>query len=282
MQIADNNPLPSLDAGLIKSICLSNDLDVDVAVLQTVDSTNAWLLERQTPDGMAPAQDDQTRFAVCAAEHQTVGRGRRGKTWHSPNGGVTFSVKMKLAESIEKYSGLSVLVGAMLCDQLRALGVDDAKVKWPNDVWVNEKKLSGILIESIASASSVILVVGIGINYRHGDEVSVVEQPITDLHTVCSDRLPDRSKLIGALAAEIIHAVANDNVAIRLAALAVKWRDYDALWDTQIEVSEGGQTFQGRAIGIASSGQLRVKTEQGVRVFNSAEISVRSRRRNGG
>jgi len=227
MQIADNNPLPSLDAGLIKSICLSNDLDVDVAVLQTVDSTNAWLLERQTPDGMAPAQDDQTRFAVCAAEHQTVG-------------------------------------------------------KWPNDVWVNEKKLSGILIESIASASSVILVVGIGINYRHGDEVSVVEQPITDLHTVCSDRLPDRSKLIGALAAEIIHAVANDNVAIRLAALAVKWRDYDALWDTQIEVSEGGQTFQGRAIGIASSGQLRVKTEQGVRVFNSAEISVRSRRRNGG
>jgi len=167
----------------------------------------------------------------------------------------------------------------MLCDQLRELGVDDAKVKWPNDVWVNKKKLSGILIESIVSASAATLVVGIGINYRRGNEASVIDQPITDLQTVCSDKLPDRSELIGTLAVKIILAVANDNVAADLAALATKWRDYDALCGTDIEVSESGQTCHGRAIGIDSGGQLMVQTDQDVRVFNSAEISVRQRGR---
>jgi len=216
-----------------------------------------------------------SRIKLCAAEHQTVGRGRRGKTWHSPDGGITFSVKIRLEESIDKYSGLSVLVGAILCDRFRVLGVTDAKVKWPNDVWVNEEKISGILIESIVSASSATLVIGIGINYRQGDEASVVDQPMTDLKTVCGNELPNRSELIGAIASDIVDAVVNGSVATRLAQLAANWHDYDALYDTEIDVIEVGNTYHGCAIGIDDRGQLRVQTDQHVRVFNSAEISVK-------
>ena len=268
MTRSDNKPA-HLSASQIATICKASGSDVDIHVLQTVDSTNTWLLEG---DFSAPV-------TLCAAEHQTVGRGRRGKTWHSPDSGVTFSMRFNCPESIDQFNGLSLLAGAVLCDCLRAVGIADAMVKWPNDVLVNNAKLAGILIESRAaiSAPGTCIVVGMGINYERGDEAQLIDQASTDLYSLCGkNRLPDRSRLIAEIATRLLQVVTAD-VPCAVRDLAGEWKNYDALAGADVCASvAGGESVAGEAHGIDTSGGFRIKTAGGVRVFASADVSVRS------
>jgi len=269
MTRSDNMPAP-LNAREIAAICQATGCDIDVRVLETVDSTNTWLLEGDFPSPVT----------LCAAEHQTVGRGRRGKTWHSPNSGVTFSLRFNCSESVAQFNGLSLLVGAVLCDCLRAVGIEGAMVKWPNDVLVNNAKLAGILIESRAAASEIgtCIVVGMGINYKRGDEAQFIDQASTDLSALCgSIGLPDRSTLIAEVAVSLVDIVTS-NVPDAVRNLATRWNSYDALTGVEVSASvAGGESVVGIAHGIDASGGFQIKTAGGIRVFTSADVSVRQR-----
>ena len=269
MTRSDNMPSP-LNASEIVAKCQAAGVDIDVRVMETIDSTNTWLLEGEFPSPVT----------LCAAEHQTVGRGRRGKTWHSPNSGVTFSMRFNRNESVAQFNGLSLLVGAVLCDSLRAVGISDAMVKWPNDVLVNSAKLAGILIESRAAASETgtCIVIGIGINYKRGDEAQFIDQASTDLHTLCGvNGLPDRSSLIAEIATLLMPVVTTD-VPAALSNLATRWNRYDALSGVEVSATvAGSESVVGRADGIDAGGGFRIKTPAGIRVFNSADVSVRHR-----
>ena len=263
-------PRTSLSVSAIESIFQTSGCNIDVHVLETVDSTNTWLLEGELP---AP-------ITLCAAEHQTLGRGRRGKTWHSPDSGVTFSMRFNRHESVEQFNGLSLLAGAVLCDSLRAVGIADAKIKWPNDVLVNNAKLAGILIESrsVVPKPGTCIVVGMGINYKRGDEAQLIDQASTDLFALCGENgLPDRSMLIAEIAVRLAEVVTAD-VPAAVRGLAASWNNYDALAEAEVCASvAGGESVIGLAHGIDSSGGFRIQTEDGVRVFTSADISVRRR-----
>jgi len=240
---------------------------LDVHVLKTVGSTNTWLL-----DGNFPAA-----ITLCAAEHQTVGRGRRGKTWHSPDSGLTFSMRFNLSEPVSRFSGLSLLVGSVLCDCLRAVSVSEARVKWPNDVLVQEAKLAGILIESRTGAPDAesIIVIGIGVNYQRGAEARLIDQANTDLASICgTDFLPDRSELIANIAGRLIPLLSH-NVPAAVASLSARWADYDALAGVEVTATVAGESLDGRAAGIDENGGLRVLINGAMRVFNSADVTVR-------
>ncbi len=264
----DNLSAP-LNAQRMASICRTLGCDTDVVVLPTVGSTNSWLLE----------SDSTAEVTLCAAEHQTIGRGRRGKTWHSPDSGVTFSIRLNRPEPVTRFHGLSLLVGALLCDQLRDIGAADAMLKWPNDVLVKQAKLAGILIETSISASAesaTTVVIGIGINYRRGPEAQLIDQNSTDLFQVCGPDLPDRSELIARVASRVIMAVAGD-VPQAVENLSASWADYDALAGLEVAVDSGDAQVVGRTAGIDATGGLLLDTEHGRQVFSSAEVSVRSR-----
>jgi BirA family biotin operon repressor/biotin-[acetyl-CoA-carboxylase] ligase len=126
-------------------------------ILETVDSTNEWLKR-------GPAAAPGT---VVVAERQTRGRGRRGAVWHSePGHGLTFSVRLRPEAAKSLWSRFSLLAGLAVAQALERLGIE-AGVKWPNDVWINGRKVAGILVEALDDA--VIVGVGLNVGTRHFD-----------------------------------------------------------------------------------------------------------------
>ena len=283
----DNNSAP-LNVEKIRSVCLSNGCDIDVVVLQSVESTNTWLMQRPQNDGQAinQAKDknttNRTSIQLCAAEHQTVGRGRRGKTWHTPAAGVTFSIRIDSSAPVASFNGLSLLVGANLCDRLRAAGAQAAMLKWPNDILVGDAKLAGILIETSVQSSSAdkpgnggtTIVIGVGINYQRGAEASSIDQRSTDLYDICAGVLPDRSMLIGDIAAHVIASVESD-VPSAVRDLAAHWSRYDALANCELTVATPNGEVNGLAAGIDPTGSLLVSVDGDTVAYTSAEVSVR-------
>lgn len=267
MTHSDNMPTP-LNGVLISEQLSKAGFEVEVEVLKSVDSTNTRLLD----------SENSPPVVLCAAEHQTVGRGRRGKTWHSPDSGITFSMRFDRPEPVSHFTGLSLLVGTVLCDSLRNVGVTDAMVKWPNDVLVEKAKLAGILIESRATASkqATVLVVGMGVNYKRGDEARLIDQASTDLNTVCgSEKLPDRSVLIADIATRLLSVISGD-VPTALSELSGRWARYDALAGKSVNAEVGGKLLHGVASGIDENGNLRLATDDGLLCLNSADVTVRT------
>ncbi|MDX1644404.1 MAG: biotin--[acetyl-CoA-carboxylase] ligase, partial [Thermoanaerobaculia bacterium] len=122
-----------------------------VLVFEHLPSTNAYarhLLET-LPGDVAPA----SRFVLLAFE-QTAGRGRRGRSWIGPPGGLYVSWVVPLDRDAPR-SSLPLLSAASICEAVRASGVPACEVEWPNDLMVGGRKLGGILIEVVQPATGV-------------------------------------------------------------------------------------------------------------------------------
>ena len=141
-----------------------------VEVLPEIDSSNTELMRR--------ARAGQTEPTLLVAERQSAGRGRLGRTWHSaPGDSLTFSLSLPYAP--QQWSGLSLAVGLSLAEALHP----DIGLKWPNDLWLQGRKLGGILIEAATSAERSQLVVGVGLNIRPrpADGLSTPPAALTEL-----------------------------------------------------------------------------------------------------
>ena len=128
-----------------------------VEVLAQIDSTNTELMRR--------ARAGQTAPTLLVAERQTAGRGRLGRDWHSataPQDGALASLTFSLGMALPAmdFSGLSLAAGLAVVQSLHPA----LRLKWPNDVWVHDRKLGGILIETAAAGDQRFLVVGVGLN----------------------------------------------------------------------------------------------------------------------
>src|SRR5215471_14421885 len=127
-------------------------------VLWEIDSTNRYLLASPPPQ--------VGRLAVCVAEYQSAGRGRRGRRWRAPLGaGLCLSVSWQFAAAPRDLAALTLAVGVVARRALAEVAQVDIALKWPNDLALDERKLGGILIELSAEAQGRCHVVaGIGIN----------------------------------------------------------------------------------------------------------------------
>lgn len=144
---------------------------LSIEVLEQVESTNTELLSRLRSVSAAASNGGPGRRAVdlqptmLVAAHQTRGRGRSGRVWVSSRGGsLTFSLALALAR--EDLAGLSLAVGVALAEALDPTGAH-LRLKWPNDLWLarpDERKLGGILIETMSVGSRRMVVIGIGLN----------------------------------------------------------------------------------------------------------------------
>lgn len=133
-----------------------NDLkDIKILKFDTLSSTNLYLKDNY------PHLDDKT---VVVANHQTAGRGRLGRTWIDSDD-LLFSILLKNNLN-EKVSSLSLLICASLFKTLKRY-FNDVKIKWPNDILVNNKKILGILLEAITNSKIDCVIIGIGINVNN-------------------------------------------------------------------------------------------------------------------
>ena len=167
----------------------------EVRVLPRCASTNGVLLEES--GARSPA--------LLAAEHQTAGRGRRGRRWHGlPGDGIAMSLRVSLRRPAREIAGLQVAAGVAAARALRAMGAKEVGLKWPNDLVARGAKLGGILVETRSGGEGVLAVLGIGINCRAAPpRLRRAAIALRDL----VKPLPSRNAVIGAIGRELMAAV---------------------------------------------------------------------------
>ncbi|MBB5209699.1 biotin--[acetyl-CoA-carboxylase] ligase [Chiayiivirga flava] len=237
-------------------------------VLDRVDSTQAELLRR------GRAQQDAS---VLLADAQTAGRGRRGRAWVSPpDSNLYLSMFRRVSGGVRAQAGLSLALGIAAAEAVRARGPTSGdaaavRVKWPNDLVADGRKLGGLLVETTGEGDGV--VAGLGLNLRMPDSARHdIDQAWIDLAGLGID--VSRA----ALAAAVIEAwfdafdqFARDG----LAAFRARWERLDALRDAPVRIVGAHGERQGIARGIADSGALQVEIGGAVETVFSGDVSLR-------
>ncbi len=212
--------------------------------------------------------------AVVIADAQSAGRGQRGRAWQSPPGAAVYlTVVWPSGRRLAGLAGLSLVAGLAVRATLARWQVD-ARLKWPNDVWVDERKLGGILVEVLGDRRGSIVLIGIGLNLELPPAaVAGIDQPWIDLAQTLPS-LPTRNALIGALLSEL-HRCLIQFEDSGLAGFMDAWRAADALAGKHIWLLESQGRVSARAIGIDELGRLKVETDGRERLIASGGVSIR-------
>ena len=231
-----------------------------VEVLPQIDSTNTELMRRAKAGQLDPV--------LLVAERQTAGRGRLGRQWHSQAMGagavqsLTFSLGLPLAPV--NWSGLSLAVGVSVAQSLHP----ELRLKWPNDIWFQDRKLGGILIETGSFGDLRYVVIGVGINVAMRDAAGLSTPPAGLVEV---NPAMDAGTALQLIAAPLVQAVQTFE-AQGFAPFQTRFNALDSLAGRAVTCSDG---TTGCAQGADEAGALRVQTASGLRKITSAEVSVR-------
>ena len=257
-----------LDASVITHHLLAAGVPVAdgiVSILQEVDSTNTFLLELD--------EDAPFHGRVCLAESQSRGRGRQGRRWvASPYRNIFMSLAWRFAK-IEAVAGLSLAVGMAVTDVLRRLGIEDAGVKWPNDIVWHGRKLGGILIDAATETrGSCRVVIGTGLNVRLDGGSSI--EGCTDISTALGDDV-DRNQLAAELISSL-YRMLPEFAETGFAGFYGHWDGYCVTRGRSVTVAGDGQQLTGVMQGIDQNGALVICDSLGrEHRFVSAHITMR-------
>lgn len=217
-------------------------------------STNDWLKDR--------ARDGAPEWTVVLADEQTAGRGRQGRVWASPPGGLYLSVLLR--PRFEAFGLIPLAAGVALVEALRDQGVA-AELKWPNDALAGGRKLAGILAEASSSAGRLdSVVLGIGVNLDPGEGLPAgVRETATSISTLTGAHV---EPVVAACAVLAHLSVWYDALRVEPAAVVRAWNER-ALpwWGRPVELRSGGQVVRGIAEGIDPGGALVLIGEDGKR-----------------
>ena len=229
-----------------------------VEILPQIDSSNTELMRR--------ARAGQTEPTLLVAERQTAGRGRLGRDWQSDtqDGLATLTFSLGLPLQPADWSGLSLAVGLAVVQALHPR----LQLKWPNDVWLEGRKLGGILIETISVGDLRYAVIGIGINLLARDSAGL-RTPAAALQELLPQQ--DAPTTLEALVLPLVRAVQAFEVQ-GFARLREAFHARDLLYGHEVLCTDG---TQGMARGVDASGALLVHTASGLQKISSAEVSVR-------
>jgi BirA family biotin operon repressor/biotin-[acetyl-CoA-carboxylase] ligase len=241
-----------------------------VDVVDVIDSTNSELQRR--------ASTREVHRYVLAAECQTAGRGRRGRSWTSVVGGsLTFSLGWRFQQGAGYLSALPLAVGVAIASTLEAEGFEGIGLKWPNDLVVRGRKLGGILVELSGEALGPSLaVIGIGLNVRLPSSVQKeMTASAIDLAQTSSGAPIDRNALLARILRALVD-VLEAYAARGFAPLRSAWQRRHALHGKTVQVllPDGGKV-RGEVAGVDADGAL-VLASGGRRLrFVNGEVSLR-------
>ncbi|WP_246464304.1 biotin--[acetyl-CoA-carboxylase] ligase [Undibacterium seohonense] len=238
---------------------------LQIEVVEQTGSTNADLMQR--------AKNLQTP-TLLLARHQTAGKGRAGRSWLStPDGVLTFSLAWEFQSGVQGLIGLPLAVGVAIAERLQQLGVP-VKLKWPNDLLKESKKLAGILVESqVSSAGSSWAIIGIGLNLRVPDELEQrIGQAVADAAWLAQmDRNQLVAQLLQALQAALIEFSTQG-----FAAFVDRWNRLHAHANQAVMIIDQQTVLQqGIALGVDQQGCLILQTEKGEVLIHSGDVSLR-------
>jgi len=266
-----DKPLELLESSKINAV-LNDQNKVLIPTLEihdSLDSTNSYLMEH--------SRNNAESGFVCFAEHQTAGKGRRGRQWVSPYGSnIYVSMLWRFQQGgITSTAGLSLAIGVAVIRALKLYGINDVGLKWPNDIYSQGKKLGGILIEVSGEADGpCAAVIGLGLNlFLPEHQAQTITQAWTDLTQVSGEIPVLRNQLAGTLLNEML-AVVNGFEMDGIKAYLDEWRSYDCLKGKAATLFIGQQQIEGIVEGIDDKGLILIKKPDGlVQAFASGEVS---------
>lgn len=256
-------PIKLLDENAIRSQLNEGK----VTVLPVIDSTNQYLLDR-----IPELQSGDS----CVAEYQQAGRGRRGRKWFSPFGANLYlSMFWRLEQGPAAAMGLSLVIGIVMAEVLQSLGADHVRVKWPNDLYLHDRKLAGILVELTGKTGDAAqIVIGAGINMvMRNVQADVVNQAWINLQEagISIDR--------NDLAIRLIKALRNSLTQFEqegLLPFLSRWEKLDNFIHRPVKLIIGDKEIYGTSRGIDAQGALLLEQDGIVKPWVGGEISLRS------
>ncbi|TYC60308.1 biotin--[acetyl-CoA-carboxylase] ligase [Marinobacter sp. BW6] len=251
---------------VLGEIASGREQELSLTVLDEVDSTNAEVI-RQITEG-------SKGIPVVIADCQTSGRGRRGRVWQSPRGeNLYLSMGLTFHGGFGVLDGLSLVLGVAVANALERLGVPEVGLKWPNDIFLPDGKLGGILVELQGELEEgvVQVIAGIGLNV-HMSRADGVDQPWSSLARACPEVDWSRSQIGGAIIDAVFDAVARFSD-IGFADFRESWQRRDVFMGQSLK-ARGGDV-EGVGCGIDEAGNYQIRTENGVVPVRAGEISLR-------
>ena len=265
------NPVELLDTARItnelgfKARSLVNSLEM----FGGIDSTNRFLMDA--------ARDGAQGGHACVAEFQSRGQGRRGRDFVSPIGNIYLSVLWRFDQDPAFLSGLSVAIGVAVAETCQRLGVSRVGVKWPNDVFWQGRKLSGILVETLMEAEKgTAVVVGVGLNFWMSDKAGAsIGQSWTDIRSA-SAQLPNRNTAVAFLLESVVLSLeqfSQDG----FKPFTERWNRHDVMRHRAVVLKGNGADTQGTAVGVDETGALLLDVDGVIKPVTTGDVSLRPR-----
>jgi BirA family biotin operon repressor/biotin-[acetyl-CoA-carboxylase] ligase len=232
--------------------------------LHTTESTNSFLkkwISKNKPEN----------FMIVSAQHQTAGRGQMGSIWNSKQGkNLTFSMYVNFSDfKIEKQFALNQAISLGLINAL-IKHLSQVKIKWPNDILADKKKLAGILIENVVSNNKIKhSIIGIGLNVNQ--EIFPKELPNASSLRLLTHKNYDLDKLL----LEIKDSIKQQLHLIEKSPNLIQENYLKHLYLFQEEASfsdKKGRLFKGSIVGVADDGQLLIHSEKNNYSFAFKEV----------
>ena len=232
--------------------------DLECHFFDSIESTNLFLSNRPFTN----------KVQLCLAREQTQGKGQYGRQWESQkDSSILFSIRRNFSQECD-LNGLSLVVGLAIVKVLeKECLVEGFKIKWPNDIYFESKKLAGVLLENQMQSGSQSVVIGVGMNYSIGKNM-IFEIPWTDLAKI-TKILPD----IKLLTAEIINNIlvmSEHFSAFGFDDFKSDWKRYDMLKGKRVKITDIEESFEGEVVGVSSKGALKIFTKNGVKELYSS------------
>jgi BirA family biotin operon repressor/biotin-[acetyl-CoA-carboxylase] ligase len=222
------------------------------------------------------AMDGGPHGALVFAESQTQGRGRRGRGWQSqPGVNLTFSVILRPNSSSDAIELITLAAGLAMMDTLgRYFPALNIQIKWPNDVLIESRKCSGILLESSIGAdwSEKFVILGVGLNVNQTTFPEELEKTATSVFLETGhpqDRIGILVGFLSELEIRISQASADRKAFLR---------DYESHLAgmgsaVQLISFDGGRSISGKILGVAEDGSMRLQTASGVRAVYAGDVT---------
>jgi BirA family biotin operon repressor/biotin-[acetyl-CoA-carboxylase] ligase len=234
----------------------------------SIDSTNL--------EAMRQAKAGAEEGLCIIAREQTRGRGRLERSWHSPkDAGLYFSIVLRPSFEIGRWPLISLVAALAVSDAIASVCRLAVDIKWPNDICVEQRKLAGILAETVETSDGTAVVLGIGINLTSDSFPPDLNDLATSLKSVTNAQINRElliAKLIQALGAryELLYTDAGSKQTIR------DWcANSSYAYDRNVRVTLHDESFAGVTRGLESDGALRVETSDGaIKIVRAGDVTA--------
>ena len=255
----------SINPQAIAARCLPVAQGVAIEIVAETASTNTDLLARvstlQTP-------------VLRVAQAQTAGRGRSGRSWVAlPGKSLTFSLAWPCRAGVQALAGLPLAAGVAVADALAMFGLQ-VRLKWPNDVMVDGKKLAGVLIESASAGSTVWAVIGIGLNLALEEaDIARIGRPVARVAWLADI---ERELLLATLLNHLAQTMQAFE-ATGFTTFAARWNALHAYTNLPVSIIDQGRVLdEGAALGVDGQGRLLLQTASRTVAILAGDVSLRT------